>query len=140
MIIEVNKLVKNGVGGKFIISVLQRAGEKIKGKKISGDFILSVAIVDDKITRRLNRKYRKIDRATDVLSFSDPAEIIVSWPCVVKQARERQHSRKKELAFLLIHGLLHLLGYDHETGKQRIAMENEFQKITSFLKSEKLLK
>ncbi len=140
MIVEVNKVFKSGVGEDFIISVLRQAIGRIKGKKTGDNFTLSVAIVDDRTIRNLNRKYRKINRATDVLSFSDPAEIVISWPRVIEQAAEQEHSRKKELVFLLVHGLLHILGYDHERKKQQTAMEKEFQRIIPFLKRKKLLK
>ncbi len=78
--------------------------------------------------RSLNRRYRGIDRTTDVLSFSFRegafgdlrpdalGDIVVSVPQAERQAREAGHSLVREIEILLIHGLLHLLGYDHERG------------------------
>jgi len=78
----------------------------------------------------LNKKYRGVDRSTDVLSFAFEdnnkvwyntrmlGEIYISIPKMKEQALEYGHSEKRELAFLVIHGLLHLLGYDHELGKK----------------------
>jgi probable rRNA maturation factor len=78
--------------------------------------------------RYLNRRYRDIDRATDVLSFSQRegqfsglrpdilGDIVISVPTAARQARERNHSLGREIERLLVHGLLHLLGYDHERG------------------------
>lgn len=74
----------------------------------------------------LNKKYRRKNYATDVLSFSNlPAkttlptnigDILICWTVLQKQARSFQHSQEEELAQLLIHGTLHLFGYDHELG------------------------
>jgi probable rRNA maturation factor len=76
--------------------------------------------------RSLNRRYRGIDRTTDVLSFSQRegqfadirsdilGDIVISVPAAVRQARELNHSLGHEIERLLVHGLLHLLGYDHE--------------------------
>lgn len=78
--------------------------------------------------RSLNRRYRGIDRATDVLSFSQRegqfasirpdllGDIVISVPAAVRQAKEQNHSLSREIERLLVHGLLHLLGYDHERG------------------------
>jgi probable rRNA maturation factor len=78
--------------------------------------------------RALNRRYRGKDRTTDVLSFAlregpfgdvQPemlGDIVISVPVAEKQARERGHSLSREIEHLLVHGLLHLLGYDHERG------------------------
>ncbi len=78
--------------------------------------------------RSLNRRYRGIDRTTDVLSFSfreGPfgdlrpealGDIVISVPRAARQAREAGHHLNREIEILLIHGLVHLLGYDHERG------------------------
>jgi probable rRNA maturation factor len=94
---------------------------------------VSVALVGEDRIHELNRQYRGIDAPTDVLSFSQldgagpappdlPADylvplgdIVVSVPRMRAQAVDYGHSEARELAFLLVHGLLHLLGYDHET-------------------------
>lgn len=87
--------------------------------------------VNDAVTKRLNQAFRGIDRATDVLSFpstepgeppiNDPdtgrrllGEIVISVDRLRAQALEYGHSVTREAAFLAVHGLLHLLGYDHE--------------------------
>ena len=70
--------------------------------------------------RRLNREFRRIDRSTDVLSF--PAElpgllgdVAIDVPYAARQARRRGHGLDREVQLLLVHGVLHLLGHDHET-------------------------
>ena len=70
--------------------------------------------------RTLNRRWRRRDRPTDVLSFpsSDPAflgDLVIDLPYAARQARRRGHPAAREVQILLAHGLLHLLGYDHET-------------------------
>ncbi|HAC78834.1 MAG: rRNA maturation RNase YbeY [Candidatus Binatia bacterium] len=86
---------------------------------------LSILLTDDEEIHRLNQAYRQRDRPTDVLSFSQregdfpgPAavlgDVVISMDTAHRQAHERGHSFDVELLELLAHGLLHLLGYDHE--------------------------
>ena len=131
MIIEVNKIVSCRPSKKFIISVLKRAYRSIKKTKVLNN--LSVVIIDPKTIRSINKKYRKEDRVTDVLSFDDPAELIICWSQVVKQAKKEKHSQKQELCILLIHGLLHILGYHHNTKKTLVVMDKKTQKILKLL-------
>lgn len=97
-------------------------------KKLSAKGIFSVTFIADDTMHDLNLTYRGIDRTTDVLSFAlteakenyTPeievlGEIFISIPKMKAQAEEYGHSEKRELSFLVIHGLLHLLGYDHMT-------------------------
>ena len=80
----------------------------------------TIAFVSDKKIRELNRQFRGVDRATDVLSF--PAEepnnlgdVAISVETAAVQAKENRLSFENEIAQLILHGLLHLSGYDHET-------------------------
>lgn len=89
------------------------------------NFEVNLILVDDEVIHKFNKKYRHIDRPTDVLSFAaiddpehqedDPylGDILVSLDAVKRQAIEYDHSEKRELCFLFVHGLLHCLGYDH---------------------------
>jgi len=108
---------------------------------------ISVLFTDDEFIRSLNNKYRGIDKPTDVLSFnlqegaikspeieSDKllGDIIISAETAQRQADTLNHSIEKELTVLLIHGLLHLTGYDHEKDKDYKIMrakESEILKI-----------
>lgn len=87
----------------------------------------SVILTDDEEVKRLNKEYRGINKTTDVLSFAFEdsynicynefrllGDIYISISQMKKQAKEYQHSEKRELSFLTVHGLLHLLGYDHQ--------------------------
>ncbi|MBI3356131.1 MAG: rRNA maturation RNase YbeY [Nitrospirae bacterium] len=92
---------------------------------------LSVELVGDQRMRRLNREYRKKDRSTDVLAFAmreshNPCptmlgDVVISVPTAIRQAREAGRSLNHELAALLVHGVLHLCGYDHERNKKEAA-------------------
>ena len=99
------------------------------------DYEMSLSFVSDEEMRELNLKYREKDAPTDVLSFptidAPPAEgffsmgdIVISTETAARQAEELGHSLERELAFLAVHGVLHLLGLDHETSaNEKTAME-----------------
>ena len=81
---------------------------------------LSMTLCDDEIIRGLNSEWRGLDTPTDVLSFPmDDAQLlgdlVISLDTAERQAKERGHGLRDELRILMVHGLLHLLGYDHET-------------------------
>lgn len=139
MKVEINKTVKVWVGNSLIKKVLQSCYQ-IVGKKEDNIESLSVALVDNKTIKEINKQYLKINQPTDVLSFDDPAQIIISWPKVVIQAKKYGHSQKKELVILLIHGLLHILGYDHEKEKDKIEMDKQSEKVLSYLKRKKIIR
>jgi len=100
-------------------------------------------VVDEAEAKDLNRKYRKIDKATNVLSF--PAEIppqveinylgdiVICAQVVVEEAQNQNKRAKDHWAHLLVHGLLHLQGYDHEDDQSANAMENLEVKILNKL-------
>lgn len=108
----------------FTERVLQAAATHLK---ISGE--VSVLYVDDQTIHSLNQTYRQVDRPTDVLSFAmqegeDPfpeldeampmlGDIVISVETAIAQAASYEHSVERELAFLLVHGFLHLNGFDH---------------------------
>jgi probable rRNA maturation factor len=88
---------------------------------------VSIVVTNDAVVQRLNSRFRGEDRPTDVLSFNldgDEAfvvgrsaqlgEIVISFPTAMRQAREAGHRIEAELAHLIVHGALHLLGYDHQ--------------------------
>ena len=119
----------------FLKGIIRRA---IKSTLAERDFPygaeVSVTLCDNAYIHKLNREYRGVDRHTDVLSFPmyedgqfDEAEcafgavlgdIVISLERTKAQAEERGHSFLDELAFLSIHSMLHLLGYDHELSKE----------------------
>lgn len=90
----------------------------------------SIIFIDDEKMHEMNRQYRGIDRTTDVLSFAyednetikseirELGDIFISIPKMKEQAISYNHSEMRELSFLTVHGLLHLLGYDHTKSKK----------------------
>jgi len=97
---------------------------------------LSLELIGERRMRRLNREYRKKDRPTDVLAFPIReavmprgmrpvtqmlGDVVISLPTAVCQAREARRSIDDELAMLLVHGVLHLCGYDHERNQREAA-------------------
>lgn len=116
---------------------------------------VSVTIVDDEEIREINREHRGIDKATDVLSFpfnefDNPGDfsdfddigefnpdtgelllgdIVLSANHIIAQADEYGHTRKRELAFLVVHSMLHLMGYDHMEEDERKIMEQRQEAI-----------
>lgn len=116
--------------------LIKRAiGQALKYEEFPYDAELSVTLTDNEGIKALNREYRNIDRETDVLSFPlyedgeiDESDIIEGEPIGIgdivlslekaeAQAREYGHSFERETAFLCVHSVLHLLGYDHERGE-----------------------
>lgn len=106
----------------------------LKHEKVN-NAIFSIVFVGEEEIHHLNKEYRGIDRITDVISFAfeDNAyleyndirllgDIYICIPKMKKQAVEYGHSEKRELSFLTVHGLLHLLGYDHMTKEEEKIM------------------
>lgn len=107
------------------------ASEKLSLKNV----MFNVIIIDNDSIHKINKEYRGIDRPTDVITFAlednkkiDTPEvrilgdIYISYDKVISQAKEYGHSTKRELCFLGVHGLLHLLGYDHMNKKDEEEM------------------
>lgn len=108
----------------------------------------SIILTDEEGIHKINREYRNIDRATDVLSFPmfQPDEIkeakkreevlgdiIVCIPIVKKQAIEYEHSEEREFAYMLVHGFYHLMGYDHMVEEDKIKMRDKEETVLSKL-------
>ena len=127
--------------------VRRAVGQALKYEKADFDAELSVTFVDNGEIKRLNAEYRRIDRETDVLSFplyesgeiavedgerAALGDVVISLEKAEAQAKEYGHSFEREVAFLTVHSVLHLLGYDHELSEED---EREM-----FLKQEEILK
>ena len=130
--IQIDEQFENDVDASLIEQAIAAA---LVAEGVAGAIEVSVLVTDDTTLHQLNRDYRNIDAPTDVLSFADDEEsdaptsfvrppdaprylgdLAISYERVVAQAAEYGHSRARELAFLTVHGILHLLGYDHERG------------------------
>lgn len=124
------KKVKIPTGVRLLVRRCCNAVLTLEG--FEGSAEVSVKFVDDEEIRALNLKYRNIDRSTDVLSFplgengiydQNPStgakllgDIVISMERAIQQARQYGHSLQREVGFLTVHSMLHLLGYDHEVG------------------------
>jgi probable rRNA maturation factor len=106
------------------------AARVMDGESVAGGTALAILITDDDEVRDMNRQFLGIDEPTDVLSFPDEADdfvqgiadekllgdIAIALPTAARQAEAIGHSLEAELAHLLVHGILHLCGYEHEQG------------------------
>lgn len=99
-----------------------------------GDAELSLVLADDAFVRPLNLEWRGIDAPTDVLSFpqDDPhvlGDVVVSTETAARQAAALGHGLEVEVRVLLVHGVLHLLGHDHEDEEEARAMQGEERRL-----------
>lgn len=129
--------------------------DALSGRRVGGPLEVSLTITTDEGIRELNQRFRGVDAATDVLSFplleytrpEEPRErfplppgeplslgdIVVSYPRAVEQAEAYGHSLERELAFLVVHGAMHLLGYDHEDPADERQMRREEETVLARL-------
>lgn len=132
---------------------LRSVARKILSASGCPDAQLSILIVDDVMIQEINRDYLNKDRPTNVISFAmqegegggvQPdllGDVVISAETAARDAAEAQTSFESELYFLLLHGILHLLGYDHERGSQAEAkrMEAREREIFSLVREEFLV-
>ena len=155
---EINVLIDDGLEGCPGVSWLQSVAEQVlAAQRADPQAELGLVIVGQEKIQQLNLKYLGRDEPTDVLAFSmlpEPVageeakadlphfvvppdgvshlgEVIISYPQAVIQAKEHQHSAKKEIAILIIHGILHLLGYDHDMPELEHQMRTREAEILS---------
>ena len=112
--IEVNNLTRI----KVDLDSLRKIAEKVLRGEKQDCTELAVSLVSSAEIKKLNKKYRKKDKPTDVLSFTymNSGEIVLCPRTIKQNAKRFDGSFKKELNRVLIHGILHILGYDHEKG------------------------
>jgi probable rRNA maturation factor len=124
-----------GVEGKLLSKIAHRALEVLGLNRAE----LSIVLASDPQIKRLNKLYRNKDKPTDVLSFPIGekvngwlilGDIVISVDTAKRQAKELGYSLEEELKRLLVHGLVHLLGYDHELGGEE---EKKFFELEDFV-------
>lgn len=142
-----NKLCVESYEDQFLM-IIQKTLETLH---IDDDVELSCVIIDDTVIHEMNREYRDIDRSTDVISFAledneqfyvegmprSLGDIFISYDHALLQAKEYNHSLKREMCFLFTHGLLHLLGYDHMNEAEEDKMFALQKQILEALKIER---
>lgn len=135
-------LVDEGLARRITQQVLEAEG-------IASPYEVSLVFTDSETVQRLNRDYRGVDEPTDVLAFymlpnkttdglpfalppdgvTRLGEVIISYPQAAEQAKEQGHSVDEELALLVIHGILHLMGYDHEQPEEERRMREREEEL-----------
>lgn len=143
MEIEVSNLTEEIVDMNLINKVVNKTSDVLSVKNA----LVSLVFIDNKRIHEINKEFRGVDRPTDVISFAfmdediNPAngftnlgEIYISLEKAHEQASEYGHSFDRELSFLLVHGLLHLLGYDHMTEEEEKEMFGLQEEILKSLK------
>jgi len=155
-IVEINVLIDGEFEGCPEMNWLRGVAEQVLVAERAGANVeLGLVIASQERVQRLNKSYLGRDEPTDVLAFSmlpaggAPAfvpppdgvlhlgEVIVSYPQAVKQAEEHGHSVKREVAILIIHGVLHLLGYKDETPELKLQMAAREEEILSYIEGER---
>lgn len=125
---KINIFNENNLLSNLDYETIVKNIEDLFNKEFDCDKEVSVILVDLDEIHRMNKEYRHLDRPTDVLSFEEHdeegylGEIFICDAKVFEQAETYGHSNEREFAFLLTHGLLHLLGYDHMTPEEEKEM------------------
>jgi probable rRNA maturation factor len=143
--IHVEEKFRGLVDGGWIKKIVQQI---LKAEGVAPPYEVSLVFTDSETVKQLNRDYRGVDEPTDVLAFymlpqkeADDSfalppdgvtrlgEVIISYSQAVAQAREQGHSPEKELALLVIHGILHLTGYDHKEPEKESKMREKEREL-----------
>lgn len=131
----------NETNEKIDVSELKKLIEYTLEYKKLNNVIFNIIFVSNEEIKKINKEYRNIDKETDVISFALEdtkdieldfrilGDIYISVNQMKKQAQEYGHSEQREMAFLAIHGLLHLLGYDHMNKQEEKIMFKEQELI-----------
>lgn len=126
----------------------------LREEKIQGDSEVSVTFVDNEEIRRLNKEFRDIDSATDVLSFPlgengeydiNPdtgakllGDVVISLERALEQAKEFGHSLEREVCYLSVHSMFHLLGYDHMEPREKAEMRMKEETVMTRIGLERI--
>jgi len=144
--VSIEEKLQGSVNEDWVKRITQ---DVLKAEGMTPPYEVSLVFTDSETVQRLNRDYRGVDEPTDVLAFymlpnkamnglpfalppdgvTRLGEVIISYPQAVEQAEEQGHSIEKELALLITHGILHLLGYDHEQPEETKQMREREEEL-----------
>jgi probable rRNA maturation factor len=143
--IHVDEKFRGLVDSRWVKKIVRQV---IKAEGVAPPYEVSLVFTDSETVKQLNRDYRGIDEPTDVLAFymlpqkkADSSfalppdgvtrlgEVIISYHQATEQAKEQGHSPERELALLIIHGILHLLDYDHEEPEEESEMREKEREL-----------
>ena len=142
MAVEIVNRTKSQINSKLV----QRVCEIFLREHSFGGRVISIAFIGDRVIRKINQKYRDIDQTTDILAFPVGAgqkefkeddfggELLINYAQIKRQARHYSKSVDEELVFILVHGLLHLLGHEDKTKKGKQEMEKLGKEFMAGLK------
>jgi probable rRNA maturation factor len=150
--LEVELADETGRAGAYLGLLRSVAERAVAAQGLTGRRRVSITLVSDARIRRLNRDHRGVDAVTDVLSFpleggeddfvtpgDQPrhlGDVAVAFGRALAQAEAYGHAPERELAYLTVHGVLHLLGFDHESDAERAAMRAREEAILADLPRE----
>jgi len=143
--ISVEEEFRGLVDGVWVKKIVRQV---LEAEGVAPPYEVGLVFTDSETVKQLNRDYRGVGEPTDVLafymlpqkeddsSFALPpdgvtrlGEVIISYPQAVEQAKEQGHATERELALLIIHGILHLLGYDHEEPEEEAKMRTREKEL-----------
>ncbi|NLZ53751.1 MAG: rRNA maturation RNase YbeY [Thermoanaerobacteraceae bacterium] len=130
--------------------IIKAANTALYVERVSKNVEVSIALVDDNYIQKLNNQYRHLEAPTDVLSFAMRetaheedslnfseeellGDVVISLQRAKMQAAEYGHSFEREVGFLVVHGILHLLGYDHELDEEKTVMRQKEEEILKIM-------
>ena len=128
----------DGSGRKELVGLIERI---LAYLDLSDRSELCVSLVSDVDMRELNRRYRQIDATTDVLCFPQKSEvnpgllgdIVISYQTALRHSRRLEITIEEELRLLIVHAVLHLLGFDHKKEKEREIMREKEKEVLNYL-------
>lgn len=142
--VEIYDKTKNKALSRYKKAIEKYSNKVFSTLKISNKHNFTVIVCGSAAIRKLNKDYRNIDRTTDVLSFEEYdldsddlylGEVFINVDRVYSQSKKYKHSIQREYVFLVVHGLLHLCGYDHTKSKKEEKIMFDLQdKIVGNLK------
>ncbi|WP_270452769.1 rRNA maturation RNase YbeY [Halonatronomonas betaini] len=131
--VMLNNLIDDERLDSNLLADLKELADNLLLDKSINDAEISITFVGNSKIKELNKTYRDKDEVTDVLSFPIDeellGEVIISLPRALEQAKDYGHSLRREVGFLMVHGLLHILGYNHKSDADKAEMRKAEEEL-----------